>query len=156
MNQRTGAQMGAYASSARRSQMQPEIVQDWREGVPVVAVSGDHDVTTAAKVRATIREANGGRKNVVLSLEKLAFMDSSIMGVLFISHRALVERGARLIVHCPDTTPVCQLLRVARLDDVVDVVQTLEEAIDLARRPLNVPASDQAVAERVDLQPDVE
>jgi anti-anti-sigma factor len=107
---------------------QAEVTVSTRDGVRLVELAGEHDVTTVARVRAAI-QGDDYRENVVLSLERVSFIDSAIVGTVFTSHRALVESGHRLVVHCPTTTAICQLLRLTRLDEVVDVVATLEGAV---------------------------
>jgi len=89
-------------------------------------------VTTAAKIRAAIRGENPRHENVVLSLEQVTFIDSAIVGVLFTSSRALTENGIRVGVHCPATTPIHHALQLVHLTDIVEIVGTLQEVLDLA------------------------
>ena len=59
-------------------------------------------------------------------------MDSSIIGALFTSNRMLMDSGIRLVVHCPAATPICRMLELAHVNQVVDVVATFQEAVDRA------------------------
>ena len=134
MNQQSGEPTDEATRVASPNTGQPEITVISRDGVRVVELAGDHDVRTVANVRAAIRgEDARQRENVVLSLERVTFIDSAIVGALFTSNRMLIENGIRLVVHCPVSTPVCQVLRLAHFDDVVDVVGTFQDAIDRAR-----------------------
>jgi stage II sporulation protein AA (anti-sigma F factor antagonist) len=130
MSQRSGARIDGATAATVPSR--PAIASTSRNGIRLVELAGDHDVTTAAGVRAAIRGENAARANVVVSLEQVTFIDSAIVGLLFTSSRALMENGGRLVVHCPDTTPVSQVLQHVYFGGVVDVVGTLQEAVDLA------------------------
>jgi anti-sigma B factor antagonist len=64
---------------------------DSEGGWPVLAMSGEHDLSTAPELRARLHEL-GDTSAVIIDLDQTTFVDSSILGVLVGGLRRARER----------------------------------------------------------------
>jgi anti-anti-sigma factor len=88
-----------------------------QDGVPVISVAGELDLTNAVEVRSAI-EAVVGRQDqrVVFEVSQLTFMDSSGIALL-----ASVSRPAREI-ELRDPTPIVRrLIQMTGLDKILRI-----------------------------------
>jgi anti-anti-sigma factor len=99
------------------------------EGVVVVTVAGELDLTNAPELEARIAAAAPEDAPLVLDLDRVEFLDSAVMHVLF---RLARERGteAFAIVVSPDA-PTMRALTLVGLDRVTRLEPSLE-ALGLA------------------------
>lgn len=102
--------------------------------VKVVRLIGEHDVTTAADVRAKL-DALAAEAPIVVSMDETEFFDSSVMHALLAADRRLKERDRRLVIQAAKPAIVQGLLKPTGLVNEIVWVQTLDEAIALARQP---------------------
>ena len=56
------------------------VAVDDRDGVPIVALDGEHDVHDAGALRRLLDEELAGRPRIVLDLSRTAFVDSTVVG----------------------------------------------------------------------------
>lgn len=97
---------------------------DWM----VIDVAGEVDVFTAPKLRERIIGLLGeGASRIVINLEKVAFMDSTGLGVLVGGLKRVKERDGELALAAPQAT-VQRVLGVTGLNTVFPVHATVEEA----------------------------
>ena len=95
----------------------------------VVAVTGDVDNFTAPQLRAELEAAfDGDARGVVVDLSGTEFMDSSGLGALVGVSKQHAESGRRLALVCP-RPHLRKLFRISRLDEVLPVFDTLDEAL---------------------------
>ena len=68
------------------------------DGVRVLVLRGEHDLSTAPDVRAHVEDAIAAGGDVVVDLSETGFIDSSILGVLVAGYRSLTsaQRPRRL------------------------------------------------------------
>jgi anti-sigma B factor antagonist len=95
------------------------------EGQParvVVHVTGEVDVATSALLAATLARAmeteSAVRADLVVDLAKVRFIDASGINVLLNASRQASAAGGSLVLRSP-SRPVCRLLAVLRLSDVL-------------------------------------
>jgi anti-anti-sigma factor len=68
-----------------------------RDGVRLVAVSGELDVATAPLLAARLMEAEAGEASlIVLDLSGVSFMDSTGLHVILSAHARSQQNGGRL------------------------------------------------------------
>lgn len=86
----------------------------------VVTPVGEADVCTVPELRQALDEVTGsGRSQVLVDLDRLAFMDASVLGVLVDARRHLSASGGTLKVRC--LTPQRRwMLTVTGLDDMLE------------------------------------
>ncbi|AEV89107.1 anti-sigma F factor antagonist [Actinoplanes sp. SE50] len=94
----------------------------------VVKVGGEVDTDTVPQLEAFLQQvADGGGVRVVLDLADVSFLDSSGLGALIVWFKELQSRGGRLCVAAVQDL-VAYVLRVAAVDQVVNVYDTVEAA----------------------------
>src|SRR6476620_1006701 len=66
-----------------------------RDGdVAVVVLRGDHDLSTADRLRQAIERARDGSTPVVVDLTEATFIDSAVLGVLIAEHERAASNGS--------------------------------------------------------------
>lgn len=96
-----------------------------RNHARVVALEGEHDVSTADLVRTRLTDAHVAEA-VVVDLTTTSFIDGSIASALYAAHRA---EGPRIRFVVAPGTPPHRLFDLIGLDTVVPVYGRLEDAL---------------------------
>jgi len=92
-----------------------------------------------ATLRLVIRNlVNDGRRKLVLNLKEVTYVDSSGVGELISCWTAVRERGGALKIVNPPKQ-VKELLRLTRLDTVIDVIGDEAAAVNSYRRSVKIP-----------------
>lgn len=100
-----------------------------REGVAVVAVTGQADLHTAPELRAALADAvDSGAPTLIVDLSETTFIDSMTLGVLLGALKRVTAAGGRLGIVCPDRH-VRRVFEITSLDRVLALFATLDEAI---------------------------
>lgn len=74
-----------------------EIIVSTEESGPVLKLSGESDLTTAAQLRdALATQISGGAQHLTVDLAELRFADSASIRELLEAHQALNDRGGTL------------------------------------------------------------
>jgi anti-anti-sigma factor len=93
----------------------------------LLEVYGDVDMKTARSFRAALDDAaTEGKRRMIVDMSSVLFMDSSGLAALVGAQKAIRER-TEVIVVAPDN--LRRIFEVTRLDQVVNVVGTLPEAL---------------------------
>jgi anti-anti-sigma factor len=71
-----------------------------------------------------------GQRNIILDLSTVKFADSSGLSSLLVGHR-LCKNATGTFILVGLNEPVARLVTISQLDNVLTVVKTSEEAIDL-------------------------
>ena len=103
-------------------------------GTRVVALRGELDVSTVARLRAALSPIveDDTTKCVVVDLVEVTFIDSTGLMTLLNALRRLVRRGGRLVLACSNPT-VLRLFEATRTDATFDIVATREQALATQR-----------------------
>ena len=93
----------------------------------MIRLVGEADVSTRAMAEAFEAEVAKGPRQLIVDLSGLSFIDSSALGVIMRTYRALHGDGGKmaLVSPSPAVARVLQLIDIAR---TVPVYQSLEEA----------------------------
>jgi anti-sigma B factor antagonist len=93
------------------------------DGTAFVEVRGDLDAATCDQLRGRLMEVvSAGTDAVVIDCARLAFIDSSGLGVLVETHKQLVERGATTPLTIRNASAsVRALFGITGLDGLIDV-----------------------------------
>jgi anti-anti-sigma factor len=107
-----------------------DIVSDLVDGMAIVTVSGEIDLTSSDSLQGSIEQTTSPR--VVLDLSRVAFLDSSAIRAIDRGRRRLVSQSRSLLIVSPPDTPSAWTLRVAGFDrelvvDSLDVVRAADE-----------------------------
>ena len=99
--------------------------------VQIVHVSGSINSGNSMKFQETLRALiDAGHRHIVLNLEELFYICSMGIGVLAKARNELDELHGRLIIMSP-RDDVRRLLSMLRLDRIIPITDTREEALDL-------------------------
>jgi len=102
-----------------------------RDGdVQVVALRGEHDISTAPDLRGALERAQAAGDAVVVDLGEVEFVDSTVLQAL-LQGRTSTEQGAerRLVLVVPDDGVARRLLSLTNLDELIPAYTTRAEAI---------------------------
>jgi anti-sigma B factor antagonist len=89
-----------------------------------VVVSGELDMSNADQLAARLAEAEAGDPaELEIDLRHLSFMDSSGLAELFAANRRAREHGHHLVI-VKNHGPIERVLNLARVEEVIDVVET--------------------------------
>jgi anti-sigma B factor antagonist len=94
----------------------------------VFKLSGSFDIATAPSVRAALTDASDEKKDVIVDLCALEFLDSTGLGALIGAHRRATEGGGWLRLIAGEG-PILRLLNITGLIRVLAVYPTLDDAL---------------------------
>jgi anti-anti-sigma factor len=103
--------------------------------VTVIALVGDHDVASVTQVRAQLDAVATSGGGLVVSLMETTFFDSSVVHALFDANGQLEENDRQLVLHVATAPIVSRVLEISGLNAALPSSGSLDEAIELARRP---------------------
>ena len=98
-------------------------------GTAIVVASGEIDIANIDQFKSFVsdaaRDANGA---MVISLESVSYLDSHTIAALVDFDKRLRTNRRRLIVVAPAQTSAGRILRIARLELVIRVCESLDDA----------------------------
>lgn len=103
-----------------------DISRSHAEGVDVVVVEGEVDLTNADGVHEAVIATSAPA--VVLDLTAVAYLDSSGIRAIDQAHRRLASGERSLLIVCPPDTAADWTLRVAGFDRAI-VLESLDAAV---------------------------
>jgi anti-sigma B factor antagonist len=106
-----------------------DVAERGESGIPVLAVRGEVDVSTAPELRKRlIGLAERGSTVVVVDLREVSFVDSTALGVLVSGVKRLRSSGGdlRLVVTQPH---ISKVFEITGLTAVFDIFDTPEAAV---------------------------
>ena len=99
------------------------------EGVPVVAVPEEIDITNAEALRsALLQAAANGHGRLVVDMTRTRFCDSSGLHALIAAHKRAEAEGREVVLVIPSTT-VLRVFALTGIDRVIPNFTTLAEAV---------------------------
>jgi len=109
-----------------------EVIVGYRSGVTVLALVGEHDMSSADRLSATIREHADLGRGVVIVLSETEFIDSRIVQQLFRGDIELLKKGRRLVIQNDPDSTVEHVLELSGVRAHLVCSDTLDEAVQLA------------------------
>jgi anti-sigma B factor antagonist len=108
--------------------MELGIRTDQDNSVCTVTLEGEVDVYTAPRLKATLVELlDAGCVRIIIDLDKVAFIDSSGLGVLVGALRRARERDGAVRIVCTRDS-VLKIFRITGLDKVFPIFSDAAEA----------------------------
>jgi anti-sigma B factor antagonist len=107
-------------------------VRDLEDGARDVQIEGELDLAVAAQLDEVLVEAAEQCEQVLVGLERCAFIDSSGIAVILRAHNRMQEDGHRLVVYAP-TDQVLRVLSMTGLTSNGLVFDSAEEALSALR-----------------------
>lgn len=106
-----------------------EIVEEVRDGVPIVAVSGEIDVATAPPLRERLQaQSASGPATLIVDLSAVTFLDSTALGVLVGALKRCREAGGNLPLVITEPR-ILKVFEITGLTDVFPIHSTVGEAL---------------------------
>ena len=96
--------------------------------VLTVAVAGEVDMSTAPRLLEIIDAVSDAPRLVVVDLTEVGFLDSSGLNALVQGQRRLASRRIALRVVVPSDHAVRRVFAIARLEDQLQIVESVEDA----------------------------
>jgi anti-sigma B factor antagonist len=110
-----------------------EVLQEG--GATIVRLAGQIDLHNAEPVRAALLEAaDAGAERLVVDLEEVTFLDSTVLGIL-VEARARLAAGRLLLLLAAPGVEAQRALEVSGLDRHLAVYATVAEALAAASGP---------------------
>lgn len=98
---------------------------DVQNGVTLVTVYGDLDVSDAVSLREALEQAQGtGERTVLLDLSEVGFIDSAGIGLLVTAQRRATGSGGQFALAALTPT-VARVLQLTRTDRMLTVLPTV-------------------------------
>jgi anti-anti-sigma factor len=121
--------------------------------IPVVRLTGEHDLVTQGQVRHALQRELALDRDVIVSLERVSFLDASVIGVLVAAHLAAERSDVLLAVVVPDGAHAARAaLALTGMLDSLTVFEKIGDAQRACRlRALTRPVTDPAVAWKISL-----
>lgn len=105
-----------------------ELETEKRNQWSVLRVTGDVDLFSAPQLRSAVYEiVESGQSQIAIDLSRVAFLDSTGLGVLVGALKRLREQNGTMVLLSPQK-PVRRVLSVTGLDRIFTVVDQLNEA----------------------------
>ncbi|MBV8244462.1 MAG: STAS domain-containing protein [Candidatus Eremiobacteraeota bacterium] len=106
------------------------------DGVPVVDVSGDVDISNVAEFQKVIAAAAGhDNAGVVTSLRNINYLDSRMVHELFTLSKRFSQNRRAFAVVWPESRSARYILEAAGVPLIVDFYDTLDVAVTAVKRP---------------------
>ncbi|MDP9259168.1 MAG: STAS domain-containing protein [Actinomycetota bacterium] len=94
-----------------------------------MAVRGEHDLRTRAELAEALERASA-HPHVLVDLSECSFMDSSVIGALFVASKRLEERDGRLeVVIPPEAHTLQRVAKIAGIHTFLPVHETRGAAL---------------------------
>lgn len=102
------------------------------DGVGVVVVRGEHDLTTAPEVSARLEALGAEARHVVLDVSQTTFLDSSILHVIYQFAARQRDAGRQIVLQLSTEPIVLRVLEVSGLLSELPCARSRDEAVALA------------------------
>jgi anti-anti-sigma factor len=106
-----------------------EIRTDRVADAVVIRVAGEIDLASAPELGRALEADPGDARYVVVDLSAVGFLDSSVLNVLVRGRGDAADRGIEFRVVSPADHAVRKVFEITRLNDVLGVVDSLDDAL---------------------------
>ena len=105
------------------------------EGASVIALRGEHDLSTGAAIQAACDDAWAHSSSIVFDLAGATFIDSTVVGVMVNARRRADESGGSVAVVAPAGGPPARVLTLVGISDVLPLHETRDQALRTISAP---------------------
>ena len=122
---------GCYIMSGACSLHEPTIEVHWpKPHAALVVLGGEHDLNSAEQLRETFNHSLAHCDHLIVDLSATGFIDASTIGVLMEARQHAIELDRTFSVVQGTKPAVERLLEVSGVLPLLDVVPTVERALD--------------------------
>lgn len=97
-------------------------------------LKGPVEMTLKERIDSLVRE---GQRQILVDLKHLPYLDSTGLGRLIRAHSAVRQAGGRVRL-CNVSPKIMELLKLTRLDTVLDIYTSEEDALAAVRDQLSL------------------
>ena len=113
---------------------QAQFIVSHRDGVGIVEVSGDVDITNITSFQNAVRQAAGeGSPGIVLSLRKVGYIDSRMIHELFTLSKRTTQSRRLLSVVFPDSASARYILEAAGVPKMLTIHASIDAGVDFVK-----------------------
>jgi anti-sigma B factor antagonist len=113
-----------------------EIFEEWHDGVPVLRLDGEIDVSNVDEIRSRMHALVTNRSfALVVDLSPTSYLDSAGINLLFAVGEEMRARQQQLYVVLPDASPVLRMVSLTGLDQALPTFASVEDALSAAAGP---------------------
>jgi anti-anti-sigma factor len=99
------------------------------DGVWILALHGEHDLSTLASLRRELDDALDSAAAIVVDLSHAEFIDSTVLGALARAHNSTSDGDLRFAVVAPVWSFARRLLDLVSLSGTMGTHETLADAV---------------------------
>jgi anti-sigma B factor antagonist len=112
-----------------------EIYEEWHDGVPVLRLEGEIDVSNVGEIRTRMREMVTNQQfALIVDLTPTSYLDSAGINLLFAIGEEMRGRQQQLHVVLSENSPLTRMVTLTGLDKSLPTHSTLERALAAAAR----------------------
>jgi anti-sigma B factor antagonist len=100
--------------------------------VAVARAEGEIDLSNAGQLTDDIPpNVSDSCTAVVVDLSAVSYIDSAGIGALFALARWVGLRGQAMAIVLPEASPIARMLKITHVDEVADIMATVEGALEV-------------------------
>ncbi len=104
------------------------------DGIPIAHVRGEVDMSNATELGTTLQNAVAHvSAGLVVDFTTTEYLDSAGLHFVFDLAKRLRDRGQRLHLVVPTSSPVATVLEIVQIDSLAPRSQTVDEAVEKLR-----------------------
>jgi anti-sigma B factor antagonist len=124
-----GRIMDKIMDNDERAGAELDVILESVGGFSLIGLSGEVDVYSAPKLRETIKNlVDEGKYNIVVDLEKVAFLDSTGLGVLVGGLKRVKHHSGELGIICGQEK-ILRIFRITGLTKVFPIYRSRDELL---------------------------
>ncbi|MER8226373.1 STAS domain-containing protein [Streptomyces sp. NPDC094143] len=104
------------------------VVATATDGIRVLTLTGEIDHHTGDQLRRALDVTGTARPRIVIDMSRVTFMDSTGVNILIAAYQAVSGAGG-LIRLAGATDSVLYVLHIVGVDDIIECLPTLDEAL---------------------------
>jgi anti-sigma B factor antagonist len=105
-----------------------------REGNPIALIRGEIDISNVGDLNVALQNAvEQVAAGLVVDFTQTGYLDSAALQVIFRLGKRLRDRGQRLYLVVPRSSPVAPVLEIVNVDSVAPRCETLDAALERLR-----------------------
>src|SRR5947209_19101747 len=124
---------GPLGAAASHSDQLASISRDERDNVIIVSISGEIDLSNAARIGREFTDIPNSALGLVVEIAGVDYLDSTAIALLYELHLRLERRGQRLVIVAPSGGTPRRILELAAFDKQATVIDDLEAAVTVVQ-----------------------
>lgn len=103
------------------------------DDISLIEIDGEVDTYTSSKIKQDILQVVEQTPKIIISMEKVKFIDSTGLGILIGVLKKVKEKEGEMIIVSPNSY-INQIFEITGLFKVFKIVENTQQAIDYLRK----------------------